>query len=83
MASEVVRAAVSSLLEQKEYHVNTPRNITALETAKTLLEVTSANANLTIFDAFAQKLVDNYKIFTRFQSLLRTYVVLLSMVPVC
>ena len=58
MASEVVRTAVSSLLEQKEYQVNTPRNITARETAKTLLEVTSANANLTIFDAFAQKLVD-------------------------
>ena len=58
MASEVVRTAVSSLLEQKEYQVNTPRNITARETAKTLLEVTSANANLIIFDAFAQKLVD-------------------------
>ena len=57
MASGIVRASISSLLEEPELLVDTPRNVATREAAKKLLDVVMMDGNLEIFDAFAQKLV--------------------------
>ena len=57
MASGIVRACISSLLEEPELLVDTPRNVATREAAKKLLDVIIMDGNLEVFDAFAQKLV--------------------------
>ena len=57
MASGIVRASISSLLEEPELLVGTPRNVATKEAAKKLLDEIIMDGNLDIFDAFAQKLV--------------------------
>ena len=57
MASGIVRACISSLLEEPELLVDTPRNVATREAAKKLLHVIIMDGNLEVFDAFAQKLV--------------------------
>lgn len=57
MASGIVRACISSLLEEPEFVVDTPRNVATREAAKKLLDEIIMDGNLDIFDAFAQKLV--------------------------
>ena len=57
MASGIVRACISSLLEEPELAVDTPRNVATREAAKKLLDEIIMDGNLDIFDAFAQKLV--------------------------
>ena len=47
----------SSLLEESELLVGTPRNVATREAAKKLLDEITMDGNLDIFDAFAQKLV--------------------------
>ena len=52
-----MRACISSLLEEPEFVVDTPRNVATREAAKKLLDEIIMDGNLDIFDAFAQKLV--------------------------
>ena len=59
MASGIVRACISSLLEEPELLVGTPRNVATREAAKKLLDEIIMDGNLDIFDAFAQKLVQS------------------------